>query len=160
MVGRSVLGIAAAGILMFSLAGCGGPGTSSIDLVPVSTTGTGTGPGTTAGPLFDGNVTRASKAYAIGGGTLFVTRDGTTAVAADPDRARIFLANLGTHSVRSVVTLADDEVGRGVEGKPGQVYVIARRGGAVLHIDVASATLVERLSVCNAPRGIAGHCTR
>jgi len=155
MVGRSVLGVAAAGILTFSLAGCGGPGMSSIDTAPVST-GTGIGPGTTvAGPLFDGNVTRASKAYAIGGGTLFVTRDGTTAVAADPDRARVFLADLGTHSVRSVVTQADDEVGRGVEGTPGQVYVIARRGGVILHIDVASATLVERLSVCNAPRGIA-----
>jgi len=103
---------------------------------------------------------RASRAYPISGGTLLITRDGSTAVAADPDRAQVFLADLTTHAVRSIATGPDDEVGRGVEGEAGRVYVVARRGGAVLRIDVPSGTLLQRMPVCNAPRGIAYDATR
>jgi mono/diheme cytochrome c family protein len=106
------------------------------------------------GPLFNGDVVRASKAYPISGGTLLITRDGTTAVAADPDRAQVFLADLQTRAVRSVATLADDEVGRVIEGEAGRVYAVARRGGAVLRIDVATGAL-QRLAACSAPRGVA-----
>src|SRR5439155_21182128 len=122
---------------------------------PISGPGV-TGPGSTvSGPLFDGKVLRAKKTYPISDGTLLITRDGSTAVAADPDRARVFLADLSSHAVRSVATLDDDEVGRVVEGEPGRVYVIARRGGAVLRIDVPTATIVQRIAACNAPRGVA-----
>src|SRR6266542_3415835 len=128
--------------------GCG-PHISREEVVP------GPGPQPGDGQLFGGTVTRAPVAYPISGGTLLVTRDGTTAVASDPDRARVFLADLSTHTVRSVVADPSDELGRVIEGEAGRVYVIARRGGAVLRIDVASATLLQRFAVCNAPRGIA-----
>jgi mono/diheme cytochrome c family protein len=115
-----------------------------------------TGPGTTvSGPLFDGKVVRSARSFPISGGTLAIMKDGTTAVAADPDRARVFLADLSTHAVRSIPTLDDDEVGRVVEGEPGRAYVVARRGGAILAIDIATATIAQRFPVCNAPRGIA-----
>ena len=96
----------------------------------------------------------ASRAYPISGGTLTVTRDGKTAVAADPDRGRVFLADLGTKAVRSVVLDEKDELGRVVEGESGIVYVVARRGGAILRIDVATGN-AQRFPVCNAPRGVA-----
>ena len=156
MTGRSVLGVL--GFAILGVTACGGPGITSFDVTPVPTTTGPKGPSSrtpSTAPLFGGTVTRASRAYPISGGTLLVTRDGSTAVAADPDRGRVFLADLATHVVRSVATGDDDEVGRAVEGEPGQVYVVARRGGAVLAIDVASATLVRRVPVCNAPRGIA-----
>jgi hypothetical protein len=105
-------------------------------------------------PLFGGSVTKsASRVYPISGGTLTVTRDGKTAVAADPDRGRIFLANLETKEVRQVVVDENDEVGRVIEGAPGTMFVVARRSGAVLRVDVATGT-VQRFPVCNAPRGI------
>lgn len=106
-------------------------------------------------PLFGGTVTKsASRAYPIIGGTLTVTRDGKTAVAADPDRGRVFLADLATKEVRQVVVDENDEVGRVVEGESGTVYVVARRSGAILRIDVPSGAL-QRFPVCNAPRGVA-----
>ena len=151
MVARTVLGVVGAGLVTAGLVGCGGPGMSidSVDVAPIPRGGVA------SGPLFNGDVVRASKAYPINAGTLIVTRDGSTAVAADPDRAQVFLADLGTRAVRSVATLADDEVGRVIEGEAGRVYVVARRGGAVLRIDVATGTLLQRMAVCNAPRGVA-----
>jgi mono/diheme cytochrome c family protein len=105
-------------------------------------------------PLFGGTVTKsASRVYPITGGTLTVTRDGKTAVAADPDRGRIFLANLGTKEVRQVVVDENDEVGRVIEGQSGTMFVVARRSGAVIRVDVAAGTS-ERFPVCNSPRGI------
>src|SRR3954451_1736779 len=105
MVARTLLGVVGSGLLTVGLVGCGGPGmTPDIDLsVPPTPI-----PGrvTPSGPLFNGDVVRASKAYPISAGTLLVTRDGNTAVAADPDRAQVFLADLHTHVVRSVATLA------------------------------------------------------
>ena len=96
----------------------------------------------------------ASRAYPISGGTLTVTRDGKTAVAADPDRGRVFLTDLATKSVRSVVLDENDELGRVVEGEAGIVYVVARRGGSIVRIDVATGT-AQRFPVCSAPRGVA-----
>jgi mono/diheme cytochrome c family protein len=111
-------------------------------------------------PIFGGTVTKsASRVYPISGGTLTVTRDGKTAVAADPDRGRIFLADLTTKDVRQVVVEENDEVGRVVEGDPGTVFVVARRGGVILRVDLATAT-AQRLPVCNAPRGIAYDATQ
>jgi hypothetical protein len=154
MVARTVLGLVGAGLATVGLAGCGGPGMSDSIAIPTPTPTPVPGK-VASGPLFNGSVVRATKAYPISGGTLLITRDGTTAVAADPDRAQIFLADLQTHAVRSVATLDDDEVGRLVEGEAGQVYAVARRGGAVLHIDVAAGSLAQRIATCNAPRGIA-----
>ncbi len=97
---------------------------------------------------------RTAAAAPLAGGTLLVTADGKTAVAADPDRDRVFLVDLATHAVRSVATEPGDELGRVAEGPNGSVFVAARRGGAVLAIDVTLGTLTRRIPVCNAPRGL------
>jgi mono/diheme cytochrome c family protein len=147
-------------MLAWTLGACGGPGISYGD-GSFSGGNPLPGSGTTAkGPLFDGQVTRASRAVPISAGTLLVTRDGATAIAADPDRARVFVVNLATREVRAVATQDNDEVGRVVEGESGRVYVVARRGGAILRIDVPSATLMQRLPACNAPRGVAYDATK
>jgi hypothetical protein len=105
-------------------------------------------------PLF-ANPVRRAPAAPISGGTLLVTKDGTTAVAADPDRAAVFLVDLVTRVVRTVPVEPNDEPGRVTEGPAGTVFVAARRGGVVLALDTALGTVRGRYAVCNAPRGMA-----
>lgn len=135
---------------------------------PPTPTSTGTAPpaptSTTAPPpvtpedklpgIFKDGV-RKAQAAPIAGGTLLVTADGKTAVAADPDRDAIYLVDLATHGVRAVPVQPGEELGRVVEGPAGQVFVAARRGGAVLAIDIAAGAVTSRFPVCNAPRGMA-----
>lgn len=92
---------------------------------------------------------------AISGGTLLITRDGTTAVASDPDRDRVWIVDLAARSVREVALEPGDEPGRAVEDADGRAHVVLRRGGAVVTLDVAEATVLDRRAVCAAPRGIA-----
>jgi hypothetical protein len=125
------------------------PTTAGPTASPVPTTPTKPLPSLFADPV------QTAPAAPIAGGTLLVTADGKTAVAADPDRNRVFLVDLASHAVRSVATEAGEELGRVVEGPNGTVFVAARRGGAVLAIDVALGTLKSRTPVCNAPRGLA-----
>ncbi|WP_437335662.1 c-type cytochrome [Sorangium sp. So ce394] len=91
----------------------------------------------------------------ISGGTLLVTADKNLAVAADPDRDRISIINLGTLEVEAVLPLDEgDEPGRVTEGPPGTAHVALRRGGAVVTIDLATRQM-HRRPVCPAPRGVA-----
>ncbi len=92
----------------------------------------------------------------ISGGTLLVTQDGTHAVAADPDRDRVFIVPLATRGVVEVALALHDEPGRLVEDDGGMVHVVLRRAGAVASIDVATGAVVARRPVCASPRGI-GH---
>lgn len=96
-----------------------------------------------------------SLARPISGGTLLVTRDGSTAVASDPDRDGVWIVDLPGRRVRSVALEPDDEPGRGAEGADGEVYVVLRGGGAVVTLDIEDAAVIERRPVCAAPRGIA-----
>jgi hypothetical protein len=92
----------------------------------------------------------------ISGGTLLITRDGTLAVAADPDRDSVSIVALTQGTVRSTVTLErGDEPGRVVEDGAGRVHVALRRGGAVVTIDLATGKVLARRLACGAPRGIA-----
>jgi mono/diheme cytochrome c family protein len=92
----------------------------------------------------------------ISGGTLLVTRDGRVAVAADPDRDRVWFVDLAGRAVLAGVSLErGDEPGRLVEDHAGRVHVALRRGGAVVTLDVAARAIVARRAVCAAPRGIA-----
>ena len=109
-------------------------------------------------PVFADGVFHAAAAPASGG-TLIVTSDGTTAVAADADRDSVFLVDLATRAVRVVATDAGDQLGRVLEGPAGTVFVAARRGGAILALDLATATIRSRMPVCNAPRGMAYDAT-
>ncbi len=93
---------------------------------------------------------------AISGGTLLVTRNGQLAVASDAERDAIVVADLTSTTIRGTIALEPgDEPGRLVEGDQGRVYVALRRGGAVVTIDPATLTLLERRPVCGAPRGLA-----
>jgi hypothetical protein len=91
----------------------------------------------------------------ISGGTLLVTADGKTAVAADPDRDQVYLVDIASKSVRTTVLQPGDEPGRLVEDGAGRVHVALRRGGAVVTIDPKTATVTARQAVCPAPRGLA-----
>jgi DNA-binding beta-propeller fold protein YncE len=106
-------------------------------------------------PVFlDGKVQKAAYAAPVAGGTLSVTRD-DVAIVADPDRDRVFLVDLGTHAVRDIAVEPKDELGRVAVGPPGVAYVVARRGGALIALDLAAGTVQRRVPVCAAPRGVA-----
>lgn len=92
----------------------------------------------------------------ISGGTLLVTADQSTAIAADPDRDRVIIADIATKSVTGEIQFArGDEPGRVVEGAPGRVYVALRNAGAIATIDLAQKKTVNTTKVCAAPRGMA-----
>ena len=92
----------------------------------------------------------------ISGGTLLVTRSGALAVASDPERDAIVVADLAAGSVLGKLALTPgDEPGRLVEDAAGRVHVALRRGGAVVTIDPTALTVLARRSVCGAPRGLA-----
>ncbi|HZO13226.1 MAG TPA: cytochrome-c peroxidase, partial [Polyangiaceae bacterium] len=93
---------------------------------------------------------------AISGGTLMVMRDGVTAVAADPDRDRVYFVDLAAvRLTHTVVLQPGDEPGRMAEDADGGVHVALRRGGAIASLDPRSGAVRARRSVCAAPRGIA-----
>lgn len=91
----------------------------------------------------------------ITGGTMTVSRDGTRAVIADPDRDRILQIDLGSETVVSDTALeTGDEPGRVVEDAAGRFHVALRRGGALVTLDAAGA-IVSRRPACAEPRGLA-----
>jgi len=106
-------------------------------------------------PLFNGKTVKAEHSAPVVGGTLLVTRDGRTIVAADPDRDAVFLIDEASHVVTTVSLSRGDEPGRVAEGPDGTLLVVLRRGGALVSIDVASSAVVQRKAVCASPRGVA-----
>lgn len=88
----------------------------------------------------------------ISGGTMLVTRDGTHAVIADPDRDRIVTVNLVVQSVLDRPLPAGSEPGRLVEDGAGRIHVALRGTGELLTLD-AGEPLVR--PVCAEPRGLA-----
>ncbi len=93
---------------------------------------------------------------AISGGTLMITANGRTAVAADPDRDRVSIVDIRKRELLHTIALPSrDEPGRVVEGGPTRAYVALRGGGAVVSIDVVEGVIVARRAVCPAPRGLA-----
>jgi mono/diheme cytochrome c family protein len=100
-------------------------------------------------------IVQADRALApIDGGTLHVTRDGTLAVAADPDRDRVSIVDLVRGAVAATYTLRDgDDPGRVTEDAGGNLYVVLRGAGAVASFD-RDGTERFRAPVCPAPQGI------
>ncbi|KYF96719.1 cytochrome-c peroxidase [Sorangium cellulosum] len=93
---------------------------------------------------------------AISGGTLAVSKSAARAVAADPDRDRVWVVDLeGQRLLAEIALEKGDEPGRVVEDGAGRFHVALRRGGAVVTIDADSGKIVGRRAVCAAPRGIA-----
>ncbi|MFL5304352.1 MAG: c-type cytochrome [Polyangia bacterium] len=127
--------------------------------VGVLTTGTGgvTGRGSTQFPPQLGTTySQPAAPPAVSGGTLLVLSDGKTAVAADPDRAVIYVVDLSSRTVTQTIVLQPgDEPGRLVQDAAGRVHVALRRGGAVVTCDPATGKVLTRRPVCAAPRGLA-----
>jgi hypothetical protein len=93
---------------------------------------------------------------AVSGGTLLILADGKTAVAADPDRDRVYVADLPSRTLKLTIDLtAGDEPGRVIQDAAGRIHVALRRGGALLTCDPASGAVIARRPVCAAPRGLA-----
>jgi hypothetical protein len=98
----------------------------------------------------------AAAPRAITGGTLTITRDGASAIAADSERDRVWIVDLASLAVTHEVKLnPGDEPGRIVEDAHGRAHVALRAGGAIATIDLASGAVVDRTSVCASPRGVA-----
>ncbi len=93
----------------------------------------------------------------ITGGTMMVTRDGSHAVIADPDRDRIVSVDLITRTVVAEIALTPgDEPGRVIEDGAGRIHVALRRGGSLVTLASANATAItERRWACGEPRGLA-----
>lgn len=92
----------------------------------------------------------------LAGGTLAISADQSTAVAADADRDRVYLVTLATGILRATIALADgDEPGRVAIDNANRAHIALRRGGAIATLDLQTGTLARRSPVCAAPRGVA-----
>lgn len=96
---------------------------------------------------------------AVSGGTLYVTRDGRWAVAADPDRDVLWIADLASapdpllHG--AIPLVSGDHPTRIVEDDAGRLHVVLRGAGELLTVDPGRLVVLDRRAVCPAPRGLA-----
>lgn len=111
-------------------------------------------------PELGPTVRQADPPPPLSGGTLAVAPDGHTVVAADPDRDRIYVTDVtataaSAAAVRTIDLALHDEPGRVVVDGANRAHVALRKGGAVVTVDLTTATVLARRAVCRAPRGIA-----
>jgi mono/diheme cytochrome c family protein len=117
-----------------------------------------TGPGALA---FGDTRQLADAPAPLSGGTLAIaaiTRPSGTrryAVAADPDRDAVHVAEIDAGTSRTIALYAGDEPGRVATDGAGTAFVALRRGGALVTIDIEGAQVTSRRNVCPAPRGVA-----
>jgi cytochrome c553 len=144
--------LAAPALIFLAAAGCDTGGRPLGELV-----GAQPDDGTFTSPPLAGPAVMAERTPPpISGGTLLVLADGETAVAADPDRDRIFVADLTQKKlVASIALSTGDEPGRVVEDGAGRVHVVLRRGGAIATLSPGSWVVAQRRPVCATPRGLA-----
>jgi len=92
----------------------------------------------------------------ISGGTMAFAKDGSTAIAADPDRDVVWIVDIKAATLKQKVALEPgDEPGRVAIDEAGRAHVALRSGGALATIDIASGKVLERRAVCPSPRGVA-----
>jgi mono/diheme cytochrome c family protein len=107
-------------------------------------------------PEFGNPVTSPRPVKPIIGGTLLVLDDARTAIASDPDRGRVYVADYRAQKKLAEFELQPtDEPGRLVADGDGQVHVALRGGGAVLTLAPNPWRIAGRRDVCTAPRGLA-----
>lgn len=100
-------------------------------------------------------VEAAVRPRPISGGTLLVAADGSTVVAADPDRDLVHVVSLASSKVEHTIALEPgDEPGRVVQGTSSLVHVVLRGSGALATIDLESGAVLSRRQVCSDPRGV------
>jgi cytochrome c553 len=147
----AALGALAAGVVLSSACDSG----PEFGYEPPSTGDAGAAPSPFA-PAFPTALIAASPPPPISGGTLLVTHDGHTVVAADPDRDLVYVVDVAARRlVRTVALQAGDEPGRVAEDGAGRVHVALREAGALVTLDPSSGTVLARRAVCPAPRGVA-----
>lgn len=112
-------------------------------------------PSVGSAPSFGPTVRQADPPPPLSGGTIAVAPDEHTVVAADPDRDRVYVIDIRTREVKTVSLALHDEPGRVAIDAASRAHVLLRSGGAVVTIDMSSASIIERRDVCPAPRGIA-----
>jgi mono/diheme cytochrome c family protein len=100
------------------------------------------------------SVAPGSATPALISGTVLVTHDDRFFVLGDPERDTVVVTS-PTSFVGEINLAERDEPGRAIEDAAGRVHVVLRRGGAIVTIDPATATALDRRPVCPAPRGIA-----
>lgn len=103
----------------------------------------------------DGQKIQAAPARPIMGGTLTTNREGTIAVASDPDRDAVFVVDLARRAVTPIALDSGEVPGRVVVDSGSNAYVVLRDAAAVAHIDLDRERLVARYKVCDEPRGLA-----
>jgi hypothetical protein len=92
----------------------------------------------------------------ITGGTIAVTRDGTRAIVADPDRDRIAIVDLEQGKTTADIALpAGSDPGRIVEDGANRVHVALRGSGALLTLDATTGEIRTQRLACAEPRGLA-----
>jgi hypothetical protein len=107
-------------------------------------------------PDFGTPVTCGTPPRPISGGTLMVTRDGSKAIASDPDRNAVYVVDLGARTLTFTIALqSGDEPGRLAEDGAGRIHVALRGSGTLATLDPAGGTVIARRPVCPAPRGVA-----
>lgn len=106
-------------------------------------------------------ITQAVPPPPIDGGTLIVDRTSKLAIAADPDRDRIWVVDTAyqtayaPHLAAEIALDPGDQPGRLVEDGAGLVHVVLRGAGAIATVDPVAGEVKDRRPVCAAPRGIA-----
>jgi hypothetical protein len=105
--------------------------------------------------FFGSTVTLERRPPALGGASLVLSANGSLAIATDPDRDRVALADLTTKTVRIVDLTLGDEPGRVTLDDANRAHVVLDRAGAIATIDLTTAAVLARRSVCAAPEGIA-----
>jgi hypothetical protein len=119
-------------------------------------TGTGGNFGAPTTPQVGTTHSAAEPPPAISGGTLKISADGKTAIAADPDRDQVYVVDLQKRAVTSTVVLQKgDEPGRVTLDAAGRAHVALRHGGALVTFQPSTGAIVSRRDVCAAPRGLA-----
>ncbi len=92
----------------------------------------------------------------ISGGTLGVTADGTQIVAADPDRDRIVIVDVGTGHLTTLELAAGSEPGRvAIDEQNHLAHVVLRGSGEIASVGIGGPATITRRTACTAPRGIA-----
>ena len=139
-----------------AVAGCSTAGSGSGQLGLLDPNGPTVDPGGQVGPRpdFGATVTQKRTPPAISGGTLVMAGDNTL-VAADSDRDQVYIVQPSTGAVQTVALQQGDEPGRVAIDANGRAHVVLRGSGTLATIDVGSATVLFRRSVCAAPRGLA-----
>jgi mono/diheme cytochrome c family protein len=91
----------------------------------------------------------------IMGGTLLVSRDGSAALVADPERDRVVLVDLVKMSVRNALPTGEGSMPtRLAEDAERRAHIALRGSGELVTLDIASGSELGRRAVCGAPRGV------